>query len=107
MKAGRLRERVTIQSVTETQNSIGEPIETWATFAVVWGAVEPLPGRDRYTAAQLEEPVVSRLRIRYLQGITAKMRVVHDGVTYAIRGAPMVDAKKKEVELLLESLPNG
>lgn len=107
MRAGQLRERVTIQSVTETQNSIGEPIETWATFAIVWGAVEPLPGRDRYTAAQLEEPVVSRLRIRYLPGINAKMRVTHDGVTYAIRGAPMIDAKKTQIELLVESLPNG
>lgn len=107
MQAGRLRHRVTIQTVSEAQNSIGEPIETWSTFATVWGAIEPLPSRDRYTAAQLEEPIVYRLRIRYLSGVTGKMRVVHGGVTYNIKGAPMVDARKSEIELLLEELPNA
>lgn len=107
MRVGSLRRRVTIQSVSEAQNALGEPIETWGTFAVVWGAVEPIRGADRFSSAQLEEPVTSLLRIRYLNGLTPKMRVVHDGVTYNIRGAPMVDAKKTQMEMFLEALPNG
>jgi len=105
MRIGRLRRRVVIQTVSEAQNSIGEPIETWSTFATVWGGVEPLPSRDRHTASQLEEPVVWRLIIRYLAGVTGKMRVVYDGTTYGIKGTPMVDAGRTQIELLLEQLP--
>jgi hypothetical protein len=34
------------------------------------------------------------------------MRIVHGSITYNIRGAPMVDASKSEIELLLEEVPH-
>lgn len=107
IRAGDLRHRVTIQSVSEAQNSIGEIIETWGTFATVWARVDPLSGRQLLAANQLDEPVSARLRMRYLAGVTGKMRVVYSGTTYNIRGAPMVDAMKSEIELLLEEVPHA
>ena len=106
MQPGRLRHRVTIQSVSETRNSIGEAIETWATFATVWARIDPLSGRQLLAANQLDEPVAARMKMRYLSGLRGKMRIVHGSITYNIRGAPMVDANKSEIELLLEEVPH-
>ena len=106
MRAGSLRHRVTIQSVSEVQNSIGEAIETWSTFAEAWARIDPLSGREILAANQLDEPVSAKLRMRYLLGVTGKMRVVYDGKTYNIRGAPMVNAKRTEINLLLEEVPH-
>ena len=107
MRAGLLRHRITIQSVAEAQNSLGEAIETWSTFATVAASVDPISSRDRIAASQLEEPISYRARMRYLAGVTGKMRVVFDGVTYNIVGAPMKNAKRTEIELLLEELPHA
>lgn len=106
MRAGSLRHRVTIQSVSEAQNSIGESIETWGTFATVWARIDPLSGRQLLAANQLDEPVAARMKMRYLSGVTGKMRIVHGSTTYNIRGAPMVSANKSEIELLLEEVPH-
>ena len=107
MRAGLLRHRITIQSVAEAQNSLGEAIETWSTFATVAASVDPISSRERIAAMQLEEPVSYRARIRYLAGVTAKMRVLFDGVVYKIVGAPLKNAKRTEIELFLEELPNA
>lgn len=106
MQSGRLRHRVVIQSVSEAQNSVGEIIETWGTFATVWARIDPLSGRQLLAANQLDEPVAARMKMRYLSGVTGKMRVVHGNITYNIRGAPMVSADKSEIELLLEEVPH-
>lgn len=106
IQAGRLRHRVTIQTVSEAQNSIGEIVETWITFATVWARIDPLSGRQLLAANQLDEPVSARMLMRYMPGITGKLRVVYSGTTYNIRGAPMVDANRSEIELLLEEVPH-
>lgn len=37
---GKLRERLLIETVSETVNAYGERVETWATLATVWCGVE-------------------------------------------------------------------
>ena len=74
---GELRHRVEIQAGTETQNEFGEPVVVWATAATVWAAVEPLSGRERTEAVQVQADATIRVTMRYYPGLTTKHRLIH------------------------------
>ena len=46
MRAGRLRRRLRLQRPVRTQSATGAVTTTWTTVATVWGAVEPVRGKD-------------------------------------------------------------
>ena len=78
MQAGLLRERVQIQAFTAESDSYGQPIETWAELATVWGDVKPLASREGFTpgAGQIVATATHRVRIRYRADVDEKMRVI-------------------------------
>lgn len=84
MRAGDLDRQITIEVPTETPNAIGEPIQSWAAFATVWAKVGPVRGRERFTADQVAAEADTTFRIRWLAGVTEKMRVSYDGRLYDI-----------------------
>ena len=75
MRAGQLRHQLAVQSVSAlTNDSFGQPVETWATSSTVWGSVEPLRGREYFAAHQVHADATHAVRIRYLSGLTREMR---------------------------------
>ena len=99
MKAGSLRHRVTIQRLTITQGPSGDLVETWADVATLWGAVEPLSGREYWQAQQVAAETSIRVRIRYRAGLDTTMRVIHDARTLEILS--IVDPEERHAELQL------
>lgn len=88
MQAGKLRHRVTIELLAETQDgTTGAISQAWSTVATVWAAIEPLSGREFLAAQANQAEVVARILIRYRDDVTAKMRVVHGARVYNIRAA--------------------
>jgi len=74
----RLRHRVTIQTPVETQNTYGEAETRWQNLATaVWADIEPLRGREYFAAKQINAEVEARIKIRYRNDMTAKMKLVH------------------------------
>lgn len=100
MKAFQLRHRVEIQSVAETRDSYGQPIQTWSKFATVWAALEPLRGREFFSAEQFQSKLTTRIRIRYLDGVTTKMRIVFGAYTYNIESIINTTMANKELVLM-------
>ena len=87
MRAGTLRHRVTLQRKTQTQNPLtGAMVTTWVPVATVWAAVEPLSAREFLSAQAVQSDVSVRITVRYRPGITAAMRLLHDGKVYNITG---------------------
>ena len=80
MRAGTLRTPLTIQQQVVTQDAIGQPLTTWTTFAEVWGDPHYKTGSEMLRADAESSAVKCSIRIRYLDGVTAGMRVT-DGVT--------------------------
>ena len=76
MRAGALRHRVTLQQATESQNSFGEVERVWTDVATVWASVEQLSGREFIEARQVDATLSTRIRMRWRNGVTEKMRVV-------------------------------
>jgi len=75
MRAGELRQRVTLQEATEVRDSFGEVTKTWSDVATVWASVETLSGREFLEARQLQRATTVRVVIRWREGVTPAMRV--------------------------------
>ena len=101
MRAGKLRHRLIVQQLqdTETLDSVGQPVQTWRTFGHMWGSVEPLSGRELYNAAQIQPDVTHKVTMRYRAGIAAKMRIQHKARTLDILS--VTDTDEREIELIL------
>lgn len=84
MEAGRLTQRVTIQSAGVTRNSIGEEVRSWSDVATVWAEIRPLSARELINAKAAMAQVTTRITIRYRAGLLPSMRVVHGTTVYQI-----------------------
>lgn len=87
MRAGKLDQAITIQSVMLADDGMGSPTETWATVtgAPTWAEVMPLRGLERIEAAKVEASTTVKLRIRRFASLTTANRVLHGSRTYNIR----------------------
>ncbi len=102
MDIGRLRHRLKIYDKgTITRNGVGEEIPAYdALVATVWGAVEPLSGREFLEANQVQADVTLRIVIRYRSGIRPEMRVIEDEHTYEIEAVLDQRGERKELHLM-------
>jgi len=110
MRSGLLRHRVTIQqlvSASPQQDAGGEPDESWSAVATVWGAVEPLRGRELFAAQQVSSEVTGLIRIRYRAGVTPKMRCVFGTRNYDILAVVDPLERHREMQLLVREGPNN
>lgn len=97
---GALRHRITIQQLTVSQDAAGGTVSSWSTFATVWGAVEPLSGREFWQAQQANSEVQGRIRIRNLAGVKPEMRIVFGTRTYEILSIVQPEQRPIEIHLL-------
>lgn len=104
MRAGKLDQRVTIQSATIARDSYGNEVRTWSTLATVWAEVEPLVGREFMEGRQVESEVTTRIRIRYRTDLTTAMRAVHGSVTYDIVSVLNPDSDRRETQLMCREI---
>lgn len=94
MRAGRLNRRITIQEPTETQDDYGEAIQSWATFRTVWAEVRQKPGQESFDADQIVAETNTVFKIRYLTGLTRKMRISYISDIYDIHSISEIGFKE-------------
>jgi len=76
IQPGDLRHVVTIETPTEVRNGMGEITQTWATFATRRASVTPVSYSEQSSRGQVGGSTSYEVNMRYLEGITATMRVV-------------------------------
>jgi SPP1 family predicted phage head-tail adaptor len=74
IRAGELRERVTVQIASGTTNAFGETLLVWSDSSAVWASVQGQSARELPTPFQKEATISHRVRLRYLPGLTQQMR---------------------------------
>lgn len=104
MRAGQLRQRVTIQEKDVTRDTHGAEEITWTDLATVWAAVEPLTGREWIEGRQETAGVSTRIRIRYRSGITPEMRVSFGDITFNILSVIHVQERERELHLMCREI---
>jgi SPP1 family predicted phage head-tail adaptor len=102
MEIGRLRHRVTIERATDAANSMGEPIQTWATLATVWASVEPTAGNEKFASMQVQGEVDTRIVCRYqdaLATLAINDRVVFNSINFDIKSVLNKDWRNRQLEI--------
>lgn len=84
MRAGRLRHRIELKSLTEAQNAFGEATKAYATYATVWAEVKPLRGKEAEQAQQVVAEAECQITIRYHASVVETDRIGFDGREFEI-----------------------
>lgn len=110
MKAGDLRERITIERASSTQDAFGEPIESWSTVATVWANMAPqryTTGVEALAQALGREAVKTSytVTIYWRSDVLETDRVTWNGKVLDILRVIDPDGRRTWLELLCEATP--
>ena len=86
MQAGKLDRRIIIEQVAQTEDTFGDLVDVWTTFATVWASVIVKGGGESFTENQTAARRVVVFKIRYLAGVNERMRVSYNSLFYDILG---------------------
>ena len=94
MEAGRLNQRVEVQSASESRNAAGDVDQTWSTDNFRWAQIEPLKGRELFEAQQAKSDVTHKIRLRFYDGLTGRNRIKMGSRIFNIVGAPINSSER-------------
>lgn len=102
IRAGKYNKSVILQQrdyEKERKSGYGSSRPFWKKFAEVRASVEPLQGREYFSGPfQMGENIV-RVRIRYIEGVTRKMRIRYGNRVFDIYS--VIDSMESHRELQL------
>lgn len=107
MRAGRLRHTLTIEQPSDAQGSGGDITTTWSTYASVRGELNAVRGGEEFRGHQVHAEADSRLEIRYLAGVTPKMRVTFGSRVFDVLWAGDVEGRGRRLHLDLRERALG
>ena len=102
LRLGTLRHRVTLQQEARVADGGGGFTVTWQDVATVWARVAPIRGEEALVHRQLEDAITHKVTMRYRAGVTAAMRLVHNGRVFNIREVLDLDERNRILELRCE-----
>lgn len=97
-----LDQRVTIRTLGAAVDGLGQPVQAWTDVCTSWADVRYASGVESTKASADTSVVRASIRIRYRAGLTAAMRVEHDGVTLEIK-AVLPSKHKGYLDLVCEA----
>ena len=104
MRVGRLRHRLVLQRpVTTRDAATNEKITVGTTVKTVWGGSEPIRGKEKVSAQELDAAYDVRLPMRYsseISAIDATWRATSGGKFYAFQSVINLDERNHEIEVL-------
>jgi SPP1 family predicted phage head-tail adaptor len=105
MRAGQLRQTITLQTLTPTgDNAGGVASETPVDFATLYAHVEPLSGRELVQAHQVNDELTHRIVMRYYPGVASNMRVKYGTRFFLIESIIDVDERHRGLILMCKEL---
>lgn len=84
MRIGSLDKRIIIKAKTATEDTYGEPIETWVDLATVWANVQYLRGAERYSAKQTIANIDVKFKIRWRRDVSVENIIEYENKEYDI-----------------------
>jgi len=101
MRAGTLKDRVTIQRWAAENDPTWGPSPGWNAIGDVWANVTPVSGTEKPDAAGVQTTVTHRISMRYRADVTTKDRIIYRGRVLDIVSA--IDAEGRRRELIIEA----
>ncbi len=101
MRAGRLRHRVNIQVATEVKGSYGSATKAWSNaWSGVPASIEPLSGREFFSADEITAESTHKIVMRYRVGVTKLHRILFGTRIFNITSVININERGKELVIL-------
>ena len=108
MRAGRLRHRLVLQSKVDpestspvSRDAYGGVTVAYTNEATVWGAIEPLSGRELFAQQQIQAEARVRIVLRYRSDIDETWRIKDgDGLYYNVLDVMNENSRDRQLILL-------
>lgn len=101
MRSGQLRHSVTIERRVATRDAFGGASDQWEpVFPNIAASIEPLSGRELYSAQQHHSEVTVRIRVRFRTGVVPAHRVMFGGQPYSVLHVINKDQRSVELHLM-------
>ena len=101
---GELRERVAVQRRTNTRDSIGGLVESWATLSTVWASVAPKSAGEQYRREQIQASADWTVTVRYDTRFLPTDRISWRGRTFQIVAVENPDLVRRFMQLSCKEL---
>jgi len=97
---GDLRRRVALQAPTDSIDSYGQAIRTWATYATVWASVVSTPGSEPQSALMQSSVTTYTVTMRYRTDVLPIHRMIYGAITLNIVGLSTVEGVNKHLRIM-------
>lgn len=96
---GRANKRLSFLEEQSVDDGRGGREERWVEVFKAYGTLEPLSDRERVASEQVQQQATHKSRIRYRQGVHARLRVQHGERVFHVTG--VTDEEEQHVTLIL------
>jgi SPP1 family predicted phage head-tail adaptor len=97
MRAGKLRHRVEVQRSTATQDTYGQQVITWGTFAILWADIRPSEATETFESGQFKTERRHVVRMRYYDQLTTRNRLKFGTRYFDVTGIRYVREIEREM----------
>jgi SPP1 family predicted phage head-tail adaptor len=104
VQIGKLDDRVTLQSESNTTNDFGEVIKSYVDVETVWADVISRKGDESFQAASMRSERVIKIKIRYRTDVVTKWRIKWNDEFYNIIDVDRSLRRKGELWLMCENV---
>jgi SPP1 family predicted phage head-tail adaptor len=95
-----MTQQITLQTVAITQDSELNPVPAWTDWLTVWAEPMDETSREFYRLATNNTEITKVFRIRYMAGVTSRLRIRFKGRYLELIGDP-VNEGERSISLLL------
>jgi SPP1 family predicted phage head-tail adaptor len=104
MRSGEMRSLVTFQTLARTEDEGGGHSESRVAQFAAWANIDPLSGSEALSGMQLTAKVTHRITIHFQVGVSAAMRLVHEGRIFEIRSVMNPGERNQYLVLMAEEV---
>lgn len=99
MDPGKLNKRITFQL-----QDLDLEDEDWKDIATTWASINPISGKEYYSAETINSDLTHKIRLRYRRGITPDMRILYNGRIFYIVSVINEHEKNTMLQLMCREL---
>lgn len=104
MRAGKLRHKIQILTITTTQDDYGAEIQSEVVYKEVFAEIKPISGGEKFLANQRYPEATTSIRFRYFDGLDTNMRIAFGTRRFDIQNIVNTDEKNYEYFVIAKEI---
>lgn len=104
MRAGTLRNLISIEKEEHTTNEYGEALSIWIEVQKAWASIYPARGTEKWQSAERHAKATHEIAIRFVPGITPKHRIKFGNRIFNIISVLNTGERNKQLKIIVEEI---